>query len=144
MLKVGAALLVLLVLASSCGGGETTKATIETEGGEVTIDVEIADEPGERRRGLSGRTSLPEGAGMLFLYAEDSRGGYWMKDTLIPLSIAYLDAEGRILAVLDMEPCQADPCPAYDPGLAYRGALEVNQGAFDRWGVREGDVVRVE
>jgi hypothetical protein len=81
---------------------------------------------------------------MLFLFPEDHRGGFWMKNTLIPLSIAFLDADGQVLAVLDMEPCRADPCPIYDPGVSYRSALEVNQGALARWGVGAGDVVTVE
>jgi uncharacterized membrane protein (UPF0127 family) len=67
-----------------------------------------------------------------------------MKNTLIPLSIAFLDADGRILRILDMEPCEADPCPLYPPGVAYTSALEVNQGAFERWGVEVGDLVTLE
>jgi uncharacterized membrane protein (UPF0127 family) len=62
-----------------------------------------------------------------------------MKNTLIPLSIAFYDVDGTILRILDMEPCRSDPCRVYDPGVRYAGALEVNQGAFERWGVREGD-----
>ena len=62
-----------------------------------------------------------------------------MKDTLIPLSIAFADADGMIVSILDMEPCETDPCEIYDPGVTYRSALEVNQGAFSRWGVEEGD-----
>ena len=66
-----------------------------------------------------------------------------MKDTLIPLSIAFWDGRGRIVRILDMTPCRADPCPTYDPRVAYRGALEVNRGAFKRWGVQRGDRVRL-
>jgi uncharacterized membrane protein (UPF0127 family) len=66
-----------------------------------------------------------------------------MKDTLIPLSIAFYSVDGRILKILDMEPCKADPCPLYDPGVSYRGALEVNQGAFAGWGISEGDRLRI-
>ena len=77
-----------------------------------------------------GRTTLPADAGMVFVFSEDHRGPFWMKDTLIPLSIAFYAGDGRILKILDMEPCDADPCPLYDPEVAYRGALEVNQGAF--------------
>jgi uncharacterized protein len=66
-----------------------------------------------------------------------------MKDTLIPLSIAFYGADGRIVRILDMEPCRRDPCPVYDPHATYRGALEVNQGEFRRWGVEVGDTLRV-
>jgi uncharacterized membrane protein (UPF0127 family) len=66
-----------------------------------------------------------------------------MKNTLIPLSIAFYRADGRIARILDMAPCKKNPCPLYDPGVAYRGALEVNEGAFARWGISEGDRLRI-
>jgi uncharacterized membrane protein (UPF0127 family) len=118
---------------------------IETaEGGEVVVPVEIADSPEERQVGLMNRESLPEDAGMIFLFDQDEVGGFWMKDTLIPLSIAFADADGTIVSILDMEPCEADPCEIYEPGAPYRSALEVNQGAFSRWGVLEGDRLTLE
>ena len=61
-----------------------------------------------------------------------------MKDTLIPLSFAFWNKQGRIVRILDMAPCRADPCALYDPRVAFVGALEVNRGAFKRWGVRTG------
>jgi uncharacterized membrane protein (UPF0127 family) len=145
MVKIGSAvagLAALLVLAGCGGGGRV--ATIDTGERVVRLEVELAESPEERRRGLMGRESLAVDAGMLFLYSEDHRGGFWMKDTLIPLSIAFLDADGTVLAILDMDPCEADPCPSFDPGVEYRNALEVNQGAFAEWGVEPGDVVVLE
>jgi uncharacterized protein len=112
---------------------------IETADGEVEVPVEVADSPKEREVGLMNRESLPADAGMIFLFDEDSTSGFWMKNTLIPLSIAFADAEGTIVSILDMEPCEADPCEIYDPGASYRSALEVNQGAFEDWGVQVGD-----
>lgn len=118
-------------------------AVIETRTVAVRVRVEIADTPEVRERGLMGRTTLAEDAGMVFLWPEDTRSAFHMKDTLIPLSIAFFDLEGRILATLDMEPCRADPCPTYDPGLVYRGAIEVGHGALSRWGVMVGDRIRI-
>jgi uncharacterized membrane protein (UPF0127 family) len=89
------------------------------------------------RRRLAPRT------GMLFVFDGPTRGAFWMKDTLIPLSIAFARADGRILKILNMDPCSADPCPVYDPGVAFAYALEVNQGAFRRWGVRAGNRLRL-
>ena len=66
-----------------------------------------------------------------------------MKNTLIPLSIAFYDRRGRIVRILDMTPCRADPCPVYDPRATYRYALEVNRGAFKRWKVHMGDRIVV-
>ena len=120
------------------------RVVVETDSGEVVFEVEVADSPDEREVGLMNRESLPRDAGMIFLFEADSSGGFWMKNTLIPLSIAFADANGTILRILDMEPCEADPCEIYDPGVFYRSALEVNQGAFDRLGVEEGDRLRLE
>jgi hypothetical protein len=90
-----------------------------------------------------GRTSLPADAGMVFTFPDEHEGAFWMKDTLIPLSIAFYAADGRILRILDMTPCTREPCELYDPGVSYRGALEVNRGAFRRWGISEGDRLRI-
>ncbi len=118
---------------------ERGTVTIETTQGPVSVDVEIADSDEERQVGLMNRESLPEDAGMLFVFEEDVSFGFWMKNTLIPLSIAFADADGEIVRILDMEPCEADPCTVYEPEATYRTALEVNQGAFADWGVAEGD-----
>lgn len=118
---------------------ERTTALIETDVGRVELDVEVADTDERREFGLMFRETLPANSGMVFLYGADQTGGFWMKNTLIPLSIAFWDESGRIVRILDMEPCRAEPCPVYDPGVPYRGALEVNRGAFRRWGVEEGD-----
>ena len=74
------------------------------------------------------REFLPDDAGMIFLFEEEIAGGFWMKNTLIPLSIAFVAGNGEIVRILDMEPCEADPCEIYDPGVTYSSALEVNQG----------------
>ncbi len=107
----------------------------------VSVRVEIAETDPAREHGLMGRRSLPARAGMLFVFEGDVRGPFWMKDTRIPLSIAFADSSGRILRIMDMKPCTADPCAIYDPKVAYASALEVNRGAFRRWRVRVGDLV---
>lgn len=121
----------------------TTAVIIETDDGAVLVDAEVADNPERHQFGLMHRTELADAAGMVFLFFEDRTSGFWMKNTLIPLSIAFFSDEGEILEILDMEPCEEDPCPVYSPGTAYRGALEVNQGAFEEWGVEVGDILRV-
>ena len=115
----------------------------DTPSGSARVRVEIADTDALREKGLMGRTRLDDDAGMLFQWTDDTNASFWMKDTLIPLSIAFVSAEGRVLALLDMDPCRADPCPVYDPHVSYRTALEVKQGAFARWGVRIGDRARL-
>ena len=121
----------------------TATLTLTGDGADRTLRIYDAADPAARQRGLMNVTALPDDAGMLFRFPADSSGGFWMKDTLIPLSIAFAGADGAILALLDMEPCTADPCRVYDPGVAYRYALEVNQGAFADLGVSEGWTLQV-
>jgi uncharacterized membrane protein (UPF0127 family) len=108
------------------------------------ISVLLADTPERRGYGLMFRRYLPAGRGMAFIFEGETSGGFWMRNTLIPLSIAFYDSDGTILRVMDMDPCTADPCEVYDPGVTYSGALEVNQGAFKRWGIGEGDTFRLD
>jgi uncharacterized protein len=119
------------------------EALIATNDGEVRLGIEVADSPEERATGLMNRTSLAEDAGMAFLFDQPTGGGFWMKDTLIPLSIAFWDQDGRIVAILDMHPCETVSCPVYEPGATYVGALEVNQGFFDRHEVEVGDTIEL-
>ena len=112
---------------------------LATPSARVTLRVDIANTDARRAQGLMGRTRLARRVGMLFTFPNAVRGGFWMKETLIPLSIAFADEHGQILRVLDMTPCRSDPCRIYDPRVAYSSALEVNRGAFRRWGVRAGD-----
>lgn len=110
----------------------------------VTIDVEIARTEAQRRTGLMGRRSLAANAGMLFVYQSErpANSGFWMFQTLIPLDIAYLGADGRIRAIKSMAPCPPEErCPAYPAGQPYTLALEVNQGFFDRHGITVGDQI---
>ncbi|HVM21360.1 MAG TPA: DUF192 domain-containing protein [Egibacteraceae bacterium] len=119
--------------------GLTTVVLRPPDGGTaISLHVYDAYEPKARRRGLMHRESLPPMTGMVFRMPEERAGGFWMKNTLIPLSIAFFDADGRVLAVRDMAPCEREPCPTYDPGAGYHGALEVNQGAFDEIGLEPG------
>jgi uncharacterized membrane protein (UPF0127 family) len=96
----------------------------------IPVAVHVADTPALRARGLMEQDSLAAGTGMVFVYAEDTTGSFWMRDTLIPLSIAFADASGRIVGMYDMDPCEALPCPTYGPDEPYRTALEVPQGWF--------------
>jgi uncharacterized membrane protein (UPF0127 family) len=127
-------LLVALALAFPRG-----TAIIQTSHANVRVHVEIAQTQRARTTGLMRRRTLAPDAGMLFVFPRNTRGSFWMKDTLLPLSIAFYSASGRILRILDMTPCRTAPCRLYNPRIAYRGALEVNRGAFRRWNVTAGD-----
>jgi uncharacterized membrane protein (UPF0127 family) len=118
-------------------------AVIRTADRTVRVRVEIAETPAQLQKGLSGRSTLAPSSGMAFVWKSDVRGRFWMKNTSVPLSIAFWGEHGRILRILDMAPCLRAPCKVYDPKVAFRGALEVNRGAFARWGVRRGAVVKI-
>ena len=149
--------LALLVVAACGGSGDGEagpgpspsptfrrgSAIIETDDGAVLVNVEVADRPKLQSLGLMHRESLPEDWGMVFLFFDETSTGFWMKNTLIPLSIAFFARDGEILEILDMEPCETEACPTYAPGVSYRGTLEVNQGAFESWGVEVGDKIRI-
>ncbi len=136
-------------LLSSCGNGHSpdprdpTELMIHAQSGDVTLMVEIADTEAERERGLMGRRSLAPNDGMAFVFDAPTDGGFWMKDTLIPLSIAFWDKRGRIVSILDMNPCTTDPCRVFRPMTDYVGAVEVRQGVFDFRGVDVGDRVEL-
>lgn len=127
--------------AESAAGLPLGQVLLGSDDGEVFVDVEIAQTPEDRQKGLMGRESLPEDAGMMFVYFEPTTASFWMKDTLIPLSVAFIDEEQTIVEIIDMEPCTKDPCPSYSPKSGYTAALEVNMGAFEEWGIGEGDTV---
>ena len=140
-------LLLGLILCVSCSGegerspgpGAEASVVIRTADGPVELDVEVADTTQERAVGLMGRDTIGPHDGMAFTFGEPTEGTFWMKNTRIPLSIAFWDEGGRIVAILDMEPCADDPCPTYGPGAPYVGALEVERGSFEAHGVEVGD-----
>ncbi len=116
---------------------------LEGADGESFLRVQLAEDDEQRQIGLMGREDLPEDAGMLFVFEEEVQGAFWMKDTLIPLSIAYIGSDGEIVDIKDMQPCEADPCDVYPSDAPYIQALEVNLGAFEAMGITEGDTVRL-
>ncbi|HEX6206731.1 MAG TPA: DUF192 domain-containing protein [Actinomycetota bacterium] len=124
-----------------------TDATLVIEpvqGDAVRLEVAIADTDEERTRGLMEVAEMPDDVGMVFLHEEPTESDFWMKDTLIPLTVAVWDQSMTIRQVVDMQPCREDPCEIYDITLAWVGAVEVNQGALEAAGVGVGDTVRLE
>ena len=120
----------------------TVAYRLEPAGGAArTVRLEVAAAPAARARGLMGRREVPEGTGMVFLYPEDVTEAYWMKNTLVPLSIAFVAADGRVVSVAEMTPCEADPCPSYPPAGPYRYAVELAGGSFGAAGVGPGSKV---
>ncbi|MFZ5669872.1 MAG: DUF192 domain-containing protein [Pseudomonadota bacterium] len=114
--------------------------TIETTRGPAAFRVEIADDEAERQRGLMFRDRLAPDAGMLFIWTRAAPRAFWMKNTLIPLDIIYIGADGRIVSIAAMtEPFSEEPIPSDGPAL---GVLEIAGGRAAQLGVKPGDRVR--
>ena len=107
----------------------------ELRAGPHIFDVEVASTPGQRAQGLMGRSHLANDAGMLFIFEEADRHCFWMKDTPLPLSIAFLNDAGTIVGVADMQPETTELHCAAEP---VRVALEVKLGALESRGLRTG------
>jgi uncharacterized membrane protein (UPF0127 family) len=138
----------LFLAAGGCRGEErgnprleTAELTLEGAGRPpVQLRAELARTPEEREKGLMFRKSLADGEGMLFIFDRDQILSFWMKNTLIPLSVAYIAHSGRIMEIYDMQPGDLRSVQ----GSRYvRYALEVPQGWFDRVGIGPGDTLTI-
>ena len=138
-----ALLVVVLALPATAFAGPSVErgtATITTrDGATVTLRVELARTAAAREQGLMNRRSLGAKAGMAFLYPESHRGGFWMRNTLIPLSIAFLADDGSIVNIDDMAPQTLDGHCSEKP---VRYDLEMNKGCFAKRGLKPGSKLR--
>jgi uncharacterized membrane protein (UPF0127 family) len=114
--------------------------TVSIKGHPLT--VELATTAAARGCGLSRRQEMPGNQGMLFIFSDLRPRSFWMKDTVIPLSIAYLDDSGQIFSIQDMVPLQTNKQYLSSQPAAY--ALEVNQGWFRSHGIEVGDIVKMK
>ena len=164
MRRLPLALLLLLLVAACSGDGTPDSAGTEppvdvtappggavVSFGERAISAEIADDREEWATGLMFRERMDENAGMIFFFPVRRPGndGFYMKNTLIPLSIAYMQMLSsdtyEVVAVRDMGPCppQTRVCPEFPGGEPYDAALEVNQGWFAEAGIEVGDIATI-
>lgn len=140
-------LFVLMVLfsASCFGVGKKIEMPVKdlmlctASGNTVVVKAEIAAKDPERQHGFMERKKIPDGTGMLFVFAKDEVLNFWMKNTPHPLSIAYIDRDGVIVDIFDMTPFSLSNVTST---RSVRYALEVPQGWFERVGISKGDVVQ--
>lgn len=108
--------------------------------GQARFNIEVADDPQERAQGLMHRESMPMGAGMLFIYDTPQSVSFWMRNTLIPLDLLFIDAAGVVQQIhSNAVPLDETPIPGGDDRLA---VLEINGGLAARLGIDEGTEVR--
>ena len=148
MMKLFRTLLLAAALGSlgwtACGDGtppQVPGAQLHVEWLSVAghrITAEIARQPDERTRGLMFRESMPADHGMLFVFPHESVQQFWMRNTTLPLSIAYADTHGKIVRIADLEPLDERPVTSLGPA---RYALEMNRGWFAEHGVVAGDAI---
>jgi len=104
------------------------------------IYIEIAQTPEERRKGLQARKYLGKDKGMLFIFSESQKYSFWMKDTLIPLDIVWIDDQKRIVTVMsNVLPCKTEQCPVYAPDKSALYVLEINTGSASELSLKVGD-----
>lgn len=130
------AIIFLTVLACILPLGCRAEERVKLQIGRETFSLEIADQSEERQKGLMFRHRLGEREGMIFVFQRDQILSFWMKNTEIPLSIAYIDRNGKVVDILPLIPRDETPVPS---SRSVRYAIEVNRGAFDRAGLQEGD-----
>lgn len=127
---VRARLLVGIVIAAALAAitvrsGTASTPQLKLDG--VPFRPELALTSPQQQRGLMLREKAPAD-GMLFVFRTATSGGFWMKNTLVPLTIVFFDTAGRRVRKLSMTPCRKDPCRIYDPQKQYRFALELPAG----------------
>lgn len=130
---VGVALLSFAVSA------QDSMPVIELTAGFHRIEAEVAAQDSHRQVGLMNRKTMPAQRGMLFVFPQANTHCMWMRNTLIPLSVAFLDQDGRIINIADMQPHSEDNHCAKQPA---HYALEMNRGWFAQRGIQAGTKLR--
>jgi uncharacterized membrane protein (UPF0127 family) len=115
---------------------------VNVDNEKITLSLELATTDSEHTYGLMYRDSIKSDSGMLFVFPSDSYRNFWMKNTKIPLSIAYIDSKGKIMEIYDMKPF--DTSITYPSKYMCRYALEVNKGWFKKFKIRPGCVLLIE
>lgn len=139
-LAAQAALLAVLIASGCAQPPQSAAPTYQIKVGKANATVEIAATPQERALGLSNRQAIGENEGMLFVFSAPGTVSFWMKDTYVPLSIAFIDADMEVTDIQDMEPQTLD---AHRSPEGVVMALEMPAGWFGRNGVALGDRVEI-
>ncbi|HUP29548.1 MAG TPA: DUF192 domain-containing protein [Usitatibacter sp.] len=129
---------VLCIAAGVATAAETALRTVQVRIANHPLKVEVAQREADRQKGLMFREKIAKNDGMLFIFDEPAYHSMWMKNTLIPLSVAFVDAGGTILNILDMEPGSLESHMSAGPSIY---AIETNQGWFAEKGLKAGDKV---
>ncbi len=146
------AVILLIATAAACGAApkppkgvtpaKVTGPRVEMPSGAV-YRVDLARTPEEQARGLMYRESLPEKTGMLFLFSDKGVHQFWMKNTMIPLDMIWMDEAGKVVFIsANTPPCKADPCPSYGPKTPISSVLEIAGGMAAKGKVVVGSALK--
>jgi len=131
----------LLVIVSFCGAEKPRKLCFK----EVCVDLEVVDTDSSRTKGLMFRKELARKSGMFFIFPAEDIYPFWMKNTLIPLDIIWMDKDLRIARIKSsVLPCETSDCPVYNPGVKAQFVLEVHAGFCDFYHIKNNEKARLE
>ena len=130
--------LVLIFLAFTLSTKEKS-GTLKICFEKICTDAEVADSPEERTQGLMFRESLPQNHGMIFIFEGEGIYPFWMKNTLIPLDIIWLNENKEVVKIMQTLPCMEEPCEIYNPEVQARYVIEVNSGFAEENNIQVGD-----
>lgn len=131
--------ILLIFSICSCNSNSNNVDRIGISIGSNLLNVEVAATHEARATGLMHRESMDDDSGMIFIFDKEQSVSFWMKNTLIPLSIAYIGKDGLIQDIYDMKPLSLEGVPSKRSSVLY--ALEVNVGYFDKHSIKAGDLV---
>lgn len=133
-------ILLLLIIITACQQNTTPQACIN----ENCFNLEVVDTPQTREKGLMYRQYLPEDKGMLFVFEKTGNYPFWMKNTLIPLDMLWINENKEIVRIMSATPCQEDPCKIYNPKSEALYVLEINANITKEKNIKEGDKVEIK
>lgn len=129
-------IVVLLFVFYLTNGEDRNKICFENN----CFSVDVVSTPADRERGLMFREELGRNEGMLFIFDNEGSYPFWMKNTLIPLDIIWIDSSGKIIDIREADPCTEDPCFVYNHAGSAKYVLEINKGLSSELGIEIGQM----
>lgn len=136
-----------LLFFTACNSLNMSQLKLISQNGELEFEVELARTEEERNKGLMNRKSLPKDSGMFFIFEEEEVLGFWMKNTLIPLDMIFIDEDFKVVHIdYHAEPCPkgTESCPVYSSEYPAKYVLEINADLSKEKGIKEGDLVKID
>lgn len=145
MKKIFAIFLIIFLIGCVKNSGKNFNEIIIDNGSKlIKINIEIADDNNERMKGLMFREKLDENAGMIFIFENEEYQTFWMKNTLIPLDMIFIDKDFKIINIEHAVPCNQEPCVLYKSAKPAKYVLELNGNFTTKNDVKTGDKIIIQ